>query len=114
MAKKKEAKKLIKVVDEAIKISNRAENGILKILVNTDTQGELGRYSFAYINERFFREDNGRMLGYDNCHGHHHRHYMGKEEAIKFESYAALARRFEKEWRELHEQIKQGQKISRR
>ena len=35
------------------------------------------RYNLAYINPTIYAGDNGRVLGYDNAHGHHHRHYMG-------------------------------------
>jgi hypothetical protein len=32
----------------------------------------------AYINHSTFYKDNGRVVGYDNSHHVHHRHYMGK------------------------------------
>lgn len=35
------------------------------------------RYNLAYINDEIFRGDNGRVLGFDNAHGRHHRHFMG-------------------------------------
>jgi hypothetical protein len=34
------------------------------------------------------------VLGYDNSHDYHHRHFMGKVEAIEFTTYAALVERF--------------------
>jgi hypothetical protein len=45
--------------------------------------------------------DNGRVLGYDNSHHFHHRHFMGKREAIEFTTYAALVERFIAEVHEL-------------
>jgi Family of unknown function (DUF6516) len=45
--------------------------------------------------------DNGRVLGYDNSHDYHHRHFMGEVEAIEFTTYAALAERFIGEVHEL-------------
>ncbi len=56
------------------------------------------RYNLAYINHALFRGDNGRVLGFDNAHGHHHRHYMGKVESVAFVSFEAIQERFEQEW----------------
>jgi len=44
---------------------------------------------------------NGRVLGYDNAHGYHHRHFMGQSEPAEFRTYADLNRRFLKEVQEL-------------
>jgi hypothetical protein len=41
------------------------------------------------------------VLGYDNSHDFHHRHFMGKVEAIKFKDYETLASRFRDEVQEL-------------
>ena len=41
------------------------------------------------------------MLGYDNSHDYHHRHFMGEVEAIEFTTYAALVDRFIDEVHEL-------------
>ncbi len=56
------------------------------------------RYNLAYINHAIFRGDNGRVLGFDNAHDYHHRHYMGKVEAVEFVSFAATQERFQQEW----------------
>ena len=45
--------------------------------------GRVIAYSLAYINHRRCSVDNGRLLGYDDSHGYHHRHFMGKVEAVK-------------------------------
>jgi hypothetical protein len=63
--------------------------------------GKIVAYSLAYINLNRCSVDNGRVLGYDNRHGYHHRHCMGKIEPIVFSHYESLARRFYKEVREL-------------
>ncbi len=60
----------------------------------------------AYINPHICYVDNARVLGYDNSHGYHHRHYMGKEEPVEFQTYEAIAEQFEREWKELHEKAK--------
>jgi hypothetical protein len=41
------------------------------------------------------------LLGYDNSHGYHHRHFMGTVEPIEFHGYQHLAERFYAEVREL-------------
>lgn len=56
------------------------------------------RYNLAYINHAMYSGDNGRVLGFDNAHGYHHRHFMGKVEAVEFESYEATLDRFQQEW----------------
>lgn len=63
-----------------------------------DQNGKVTRYNLAYINCLVFPGDNGRVLGYDNQHGHHHRHFMGKIEAINFVSFEELEERFDHEW----------------
>ncbi|MFI4939218.1 MAG: DUF6516 family protein [Burkholderiales bacterium] len=56
------------------------------------------RYSLAYINHTMHAGDNGRVLGFDNAHDYHHRHFMGKIEAVQFDTYEATLERFQKEW----------------
>lgn len=41
------------------------------------------------------------MLGYDNNHGEHHRHYMGTVEVFGFTNYEDLLSKFLAEVREL-------------
>lgn len=106
MKKLRKTVKHKKIVDDAIKFSDKQGNGILKITVSVDEKGLITRYSLTYINPHIFAGDNGRVLGYDNCHGRHHRHFMGTEEDIVFIGYEEIAEKFEKEWRALHEKIK--------
>jgi hypothetical protein len=55
----------------------------------------------AYINPLIFSGDNGRVIGYDNTHHFHHRHYFGEMSEINdFSSYQELLYRFEKELKE--------------
>ncbi len=56
------------------------------------------RYNLAYINHVIYRGDNDRVLGFDNAHDYHHRHCMGKIEAVEFVSFAATQERFQQEW----------------
>ncbi len=59
------------------------------------------RYNLAYINHAVYRGDNGRVLGFDNAHGYHHRHFMGQVEVVEFESFEATEERFQQEWLEI-------------
>ena len=106
MDKKKPSIKHIKAVDDTAKLPVKQGNGILKYSVRTDAKGTLTRYSFAYINFHIYTGDNGRVLGYDNCHGRHHRHFMGKEYDVDFSNLEHIQDRFEKEWEALHEKVK--------
>lgn len=69
---------------------------------------EVIKYSLAYINPRICGLDNGRVLGYDNSHGPHHRHFMGQISSMDFPGYEALLDRFQREvselWRKEDEQ----------
>jgi len=93
------------IIDYTMKIPSRKGNGILRFKMSVDSKGKLAHYSMAYINHRICNLDNGRVLGYDNSHGHHHRHFMGVKEPIDFENYEALVERFETEWRLHHEKV---------
>ena len=59
------------------------------------------RYNLAYINHAIYSGDNGRVLGFDNAHDYHHRHFMGKVETVEFISYEAAPERFQREWLEV-------------
>jgi len=77
-------------------------NGTLSFSFVQDENGSIVDYSFAYINHQVCSKDNGRVLGYDNSHGEHHRHIMGKYEKVDFISFDDTKEKFEKEWREFH------------
>lgn len=64
------------------------------------------RYAVAYINDSICQVDNGRVLGFDNAHGYHHRHYMGSIEPVEYESYEATLERFQREWTEITSQLR--------
>jgi hypothetical protein len=62
-----------------------------------DSDGKVVRYNLAFIDHRKYKGDNGRVLGYASAHGNHHRHWMGRVEAIEFPGYEELVTRFCKE-----------------
>lgn len=103
---KRKTEEFIKVIDETIKLPEKQGNGILKYSASADRDGVITRYSLVYINYNVYREDNGRVVGYDNSHGYHHRHLMGKEEKVSLDTFEEIADRFEIEWRKIHEKIK--------
>jgi Family of unknown function (DUF6516) len=90
-----------KVRDDRHKISRKRGNGQLRHEVWADHHGNVTRYNLAYVNHSVYQEDNGRVLGYDNQHSHHHRHFMGKVEPFDFVSFEELEERFQREWAEL-------------
>jgi hypothetical protein len=89
-----------KRVDETLHLAGRRRGAVLKEEVWYEGQ-RVVKYSLAYVNPRLCGVDNGRVLGYDNGHDYHHRHFMGKVEEIEFEGYEALLNRFQQEVQEL-------------
>ncbi|MDO9234158.1 MAG: DUF6516 family protein [Methylotenera sp.] len=87
-----------KLIDESHVISSKKGNGMLRREVWVDEKGKITRYNLAYINAQLFSGDNGRVIGFDNAHGYHHRHYYGKVEAVGYTSYEDTEMLFEKEW----------------
>ena len=87
-----------KIRDERHKISNKRGNGQLRRETWEDEHGNIIRYNLAYINFQLFSGDNGRVIGFDNRHEHHHKHFMGKIEPIEFVSFEELENQFDQEW----------------
>ena len=91
-----------KIRDERHKISIKRGNGQLRREIWQDEQGNIIRYNLAYINHQLYPDDNGRVIGFDNQHGYHHRHFMGKIDPIDFASFEELENRFDQECSLLH------------
>ena len=87
-----------KIYDDRHKISRKRGNGSLRREVWVDESGQITRYNLAFINHLLFAGDNGRVLGYDNQHGRHHRHYRGTSETFAFTSFVEIEERFQAEW----------------
>jgi hypothetical protein len=96
-----------KRVDQTLYLSGKRSGAVLKEEVWYEGE-QVVKYSLAYINARICAADNGRVLGYDNTHEYHHRHFMGQVEEVDFHGYEALVTRFERElhalWRAEDEQ----------
>jgi Family of unknown function (DUF6516) len=90
-----------KIVDETILLRRPRRGARLREEVWQSQDGRVTKYNLAYVNHLVCQTDNGRVLGYDNSHGFHHRHFMGKVETIKFKDYETLASRFRDEVQEL-------------
>ena len=74
-----------------------------------DGSGKVVRYNLAYINPLRYPQDSGRVLGYDNAHGQHHRHYMGEVTPVSLATFAQIERRFQKEWQAFMGEKKRAQ-----
>jgi hypothetical protein len=93
---------LTKVTDYTTRF--RCGNGIatLREEVWVDSSGTVAQYNLALIASHLSGVDNGRILGYDNAHGTHERHFMGRVQSVDFAGYATTAKRFFREaeaWR---------------
>lgn len=71
--------------------------GILREEVWVDESDAVCRYNLALILPHLFGPDRGRVLGFDNAHGIHERHFMGEVKACAFTDYEATAKRFYRE-----------------
>jgi len=87
-------RRLLKTVDKTAKVRCAVGHGLLREEVWEDEEGNVQRYNLAFINHFMTSKDNGRVQGYDNSHGHHHRHFKGAVEAVAFKSYRLLAEQF--------------------
>jgi hypothetical protein len=96
----KKARPVRTVSIEVNRLKGKRKGAVLKDQVWYE-DGKVVSYNLAYINLKLFSRDNGRVLGYDNSHGYHHRHFLGKVEAFEYTSYEALARHFLEEVHEL-------------
>ncbi len=89
-----------KVVDERYIVPSDQGGGMIKFEA-WEYDGQVVKYSMAYLNKDIFPEDNGRVVGYDNSHDFHHKHYMGQIiEIDDFVGYQELVMRFKNDIRE--------------
>ena len=98
---KKPKQRWIKTVDEEYRLTKPRKGAKLRREIWQSEDGEVMRYNLAYINHRICGRDNGRVLGYDNSHDGHHRHFMGSVKPVELDSYEAIVKRFEDELTEI-------------
>jgi hypothetical protein len=98
-----------KAVDERFYLSGAKAGGMLRREIWVDGGGQVVRYNLAYINHLIYAGDDGRVLGYDSAHGHHHRHYEGKVTTVRFVSFERLEDRFQREWNRLAMEVRRAQ-----
>ena len=113
MNKKSKLKIESQLEREAFKLKSNQGGGILSYEVwgcIADGKTLVTRYNLAYINPLLCQKDNGRVLGFDNAHDYHHRHYMGKIAPVEFVSYEQTLERFQQEWQEIVKGIRKGKK----
>ena len=113
MTKKSRPKIEVQLERETFKLKTSKGGGILSFEVwcyVQDGKTVVTRYNLAYINPLICPKDNGRVLGFDNAHDYHHRHYMGKVAPVEFESYEQTLEQFQKEWQEIIKGLKKVKK----
>ena len=86
-----------KIIGESSEIRCASGKGIIREEVWTNPTGAIERYNLAFINPALSAKDNGRVLGYDNSHGHHHRHFKGTTTEVESSDFLAIRARFVKE-----------------
>jgi uncharacterized protein DUF6516 len=99
-AKQKRPAQREKRIDDTSYLTGKRRGAVLKEEVWYEGQ-RVVKYSLAYINPMVFGGDNGRVLGYDNSHDYHHRHFGGQVEEIQFAGYERLVDRFQQEVEDL-------------
>lgn len=87
-----------RIIDEVHHITRKRGNGQLRREVWVDAKGRVTRYNLAYINHAIYAGDNGRVVGYDNQHGFHHRHYMGVVTPVVFTCFEDVEDQFQTDW----------------
>ena len=103
MSKKKGKSDEVVARENIVRLKGKRKGGYLKESVRM-VNGEVVGYSLAYVNPRLSSVDNGRVLGYDNAHAYHHRHFRGEVTEVEFNGFDELVSSFEAEvhqlWRE--------------
>ena len=67
--------------------------------VYVDSLNRVFKYSLAFLHFGICQVDHGLVVGYDNAHGYHERHFMGDVEIVGFISYEGTLKRFQAEVR---------------
>ena len=100
------AEKSKKIHDDVTVLSEKKGNGTLRREIWVDGYGKVIRYNLAHINITEFAGDNGRIVGYDNAHNYHLRHFYGKVQAVNFISFKQTEESFEKDFMEIMKELR--------
>ncbi len=93
-------KTYIKVIDEQFIVPTEKGGGIIKFEA-WEYKDQVVKYNMVYVNKRIYPNDNGRVMGYDNSHNFHHKHYFGEiTELDDFVNYQKLVQRFKNDIKE--------------
>ena len=103
---KKNIKRERLFIDESFALHKSKGNGTIRRQIWHDDEKKVTRYSLAYINHHLFSGDNGRVLGYDNAHGYHHKHEMGTIVPTHFKIFADIEKQFQQELEVIREKIR--------
>lgn len=90
-------KLLRKITDYETRFRCAGGLGILREEVWVDAKGRVALYNLAFLLPHLVKLDNGRVLGFDNAHGVHERHYLGQVHPVEFDGFPAIAERFYRE-----------------
>ncbi len=97
---KSRKKNYVKVIDEQFIVPYEKGGGMINFEA-WEYENNIVKYSMTYINKNIFPNDNGRVIGYDNAHDFHHKHYFGEIiELDDFTNYQELVGRFKNEIKE--------------
>ena len=97
---KSKKKNYTKIIDEQFIIPYAKGGGIIKFEA-WEYENLIVKYNMVYINKNVFPNDNGRVMGYDNSHNFHHKHYFGQiTELDDFVNYQELVQRFKNDIKE--------------
>jgi hypothetical protein len=69
-----------------------------------ETTDQVVRSSLAFGNHNIYGLDNGRVVGYDNAHGYHHRHFKETVESINLISFEDIEAWFQRDWLALRDE----------
>lgn len=104
---KKPREKLLE--QERHELKQKSGGGVLRYEIwgySENGKTVVTRYNIAYINAAICKKDNGRVLGFDNAHGYHHRHFMGTVTPVEFKSYELTVELFQNEWVQIIKTLK--------
>ena len=90
----KKAGSFTKDTDYEIKFRCAGGYGYYREEVWIDRSGEVVFYNLAFVLPHVFVRDHGRVLGFDNAHGVHERHFLGQIEIVPYENFPSTSERF--------------------